>query len=68
MFLKAADKRSLVKNVYISLSASELDGLRLLGFLQPNVTGKYLALNCFQDIDTTLRYYILVVGKVKEQV
>ena len=55
MFPKAADKRSLVKNVYISLSARELDGLRLLGFLQPNVTGKYLALNCFPDIDTTLR-------------
>ena len=42
IFPKAPDKRSLVKNVYISLSASEVDGLQLLGFLQPNVTGEYL--------------------------
>ena len=42
IFPKGPDKRSLVKNVYISLSASEVDGLQLLGFLQQNVTGEYL--------------------------
>ena len=41
IFPKAPDKRSLVNNVNISLSANEVDGLRLLGFLQPNVTGEY---------------------------
>ena len=42
IFPKAPDKRSLATNVNISLSASEVDGLRLLGFLQPNVTGEHL--------------------------
>ena len=41
IFPKAPDKRSLANNVNISLSTSEVDGLRLLGFLQPNVTGEY---------------------------
>ena len=44
IFPKAPDKRSLVNNVNISLSANEVDGLRLLGFLQPNVTGEYFSL------------------------
>ena len=42
IFPKAPDKRSLATNVNISFSASEVDGLRLLGFLQPNVTGEHL--------------------------
>ena len=40
IFPKAPDKKSLVKNVNISLSASEVDGLQLLGFPQPNVLAR----------------------------
>ena len=42
IFPNAPDSRSIVKNVYITSSVKDVDGIRLLGFLRPNVTGEYL--------------------------
>ena len=42
IFPNAPDSRSIVKNVNITSSVKDVDGIRLLGFLRPNVTGEYL--------------------------
>ena len=41
IFPKAPDRRGIVDNVNISSNAKQVTGLRLLGFLRPNVTGEY---------------------------
>ena len=41
IFPKAPDRRAIVDNVNISSNAKQVTGLRLLGFLRPNVTGEY---------------------------
>ena len=41
IFPKAPDRRGIVDNVDISSPAKQVTGLRLLGFLRPNVTGEY---------------------------
>ena len=41
IFPKAPDRRDIVDNVDISSPAKQVTGLRLLGFLRPNVTGEY---------------------------
>lgn len=42
IFPKAPDTRSIAENVDITSSTKEVDGIRLLGFLKPNVTGEFL--------------------------
>ena len=41
IFPKAPDSRNFAKSVNITSSLDGIDGLRLLGFLRPNATGKY---------------------------
>lgn len=42
IFPKGPDARDFAKNVNITSLANEVDGLRLLGFLRPIVTGEYI--------------------------
>ena len=42
IFPKAPDIRSIADNVDITSSTKEVDGIRLLGYLKPNVTGEFL--------------------------
>ena len=42
IFPKAPDIRSIADNVDITSSSKEVDGIRLLGYLKPNVTGEFL--------------------------
>ena len=42
IFPKGPDARDFAKNVNITSLANEVDGLRLLGFLRPVVTGEYI--------------------------
>ena len=44
VFPKAPAKRKFVKNIQLNSAVNGVDGLRLLGFLRPNVTGDYLFL------------------------
>lgn len=53
IFPKAPDKRSYVENADIILSGNAVAGIRLLGFLRPNVTGEYhflVASNGFAEV------------------
>ena len=44
IFPKAPDARKFAEDVNITSSLNEVDGLRLMGFLRPNVSGDYIFL------------------------